>query len=113
MEGQHAMPEVAGGRRVRAKIRFYLDRLLGPQAVPTRRKAGRAEQFPTVSIRYIERQAAVGKALVAGVHPIALERRNTNSQIVTVDPIGDKLRHNLLPRDSQAACALVGLAKAA
>src|SRR5262249_49677779 len=65
MEGQHAVPEVAYRRRLRAEIGLDIDRLFCPTAVPTRGKAGWAQQLPAMGIRDIERQAAVGEALVS------------------------------------------------
>jgi hypothetical protein len=64
-------------------------------AGPDRGEGRRTKDFPAMRVGDVERQAAVRKALIARIHPVALDGRRTDVDVVTIDHIGDKLHRCL------------------
>jgi hypothetical protein len=83
--------EMADGGRRRARIGLDDDGVVRGLAVPHREKARIAQNLPPIGIGDVEREAAIGVALVGCLHPVALDGRGANIDVVAVDDMGDEL----------------------
>ena len=86
--------EMADGGRRRARIGLDDDGVIRGLAVPHREKARIAQNLPPIGIGDVEREAAIGVALVGCLHPVALDGRGANIDLMAVDEMGDEL-HDL------------------
>src|SRR6476620_12349653 len=69
MEGEDAVAEMADRRSEGAWVRLDHDRIKALPSPPHGKEAGVAQHLPPIGIGDVERQAAIGEALVGRVHP--------------------------------------------
>ena len=91
VEGQNAVAEMAHGRRLRAGIGLDGDRVGRAPAVPGGEETGVAQDLPAKGIGDVERQAAIGEALIGLIHPLALDGRRADIDVMTVENMRDQL----------------------
>jgi hypothetical protein len=95
IEGEDPMSEVAEGGRRRTGIGRDVDGFLVCATVPVGGEARRRKNLPAVRIGNVQRQTAIGETLIGRVHPRAFHRRRPHINGVTVDDVGNQLRHPL------------------
>ena len=97
MERQRASAEMANRRGQRVIARLDAHAVERGSAIPDRVESGDAENFPAVRVGDVERQAAVGEAPLARIHPVALERRWSDVDLVPIHDVRDQF-HGLVER---------------
>jgi len=58
---------------------------------PHGNEAGITKDLPAIGIGDVERQGAIGETLAGRVHPVALDGRGADIDVVAVDDMGDEL----------------------
>src|SRR5512141_2219671 len=91
MEDENAVTEIADRRSDGAWIRLDHDRIEALPSPPHGNEAGITKDLPAIGIGDVERQAAIGETLVGRVHPVALDGRGADIDVVAVDDMGDEL----------------------
>ena len=94
MEGEDAVAEMADRGGDRARLRLDHDGIDAAPSRPHGEEACIAQNLPSIGVGDVERQAAIGEALAGRLHPVALDGRGANIDLMAVDDMGDEL-HDL------------------
>ena len=77
-------------------FRADLDHSTPLAAIPGCRECGRTQDLPAGGIGDIERQAAIGEALIGRLHPRALNRGGANIDVVALRQVSDQFQMRFL-----------------
>jgi hypothetical protein len=85
------MPEMAHGERLGSGIGLDGDGTGRGPAAPGGKEASIAQDLPAEGVGDVKGKAAIGEVLVGLTHPLGLDGRRGNVEVVTVDNMHNQL----------------------